>query len=101
MSATVENVENWSGKDRGDENFPVGAIVAPRLRAHVHAFYSFARNADDIADSDTPTSSDSGASATTASSGTLRLIARTHSTRAARSLFCPGPPTPRRIIWRE
>ena len=53
MSATVENVENWSGKDRGDENFPVGAIVAPRLRAHVHAFYSFARNADDIADSDT------------------------------------------------
>lgn len=53
MSATIDNVENWSGKDRGDENFPVGAIVAPRLRAHVHAFYSFARNADDIADSDT------------------------------------------------
>lgn len=53
MSATIDNVENWSGKDRGDENFPVGAIVAPRLRPHVHAFYSFARNADDIADSDT------------------------------------------------
>ena len=52
MSATIENVESWSGKDRGDENFPVGAIVSSRLRAHVHAFYSFARNADDIADSD-------------------------------------------------
>lgn len=52
MSTTLENVETWSGKDRGDENFPVGAIVAPRLRGHVHAFYSFARNADDIVDSD-------------------------------------------------
>ena len=50
MSATIENVEIWSGKDRGDENFPVGAIVKPALRRHVHAFYSFARNADDIAD---------------------------------------------------
>lgn len=50
MSATMENVEIWSGKDRGDENFPVGAIVKPALRRHVHAFYSFARNADDIAD---------------------------------------------------
>jgi farnesyl-diphosphate farnesyltransferase len=46
------SVETWSGKDRGDENFPVGVLVAPRLRAHVHAFYAFARNADDIADSD-------------------------------------------------
>jgi hydroxysqualene synthase len=55
MSATVaENVETWSGKDRGDENFPVGsALIAPRLRTHVHAFYAFARNADDIADSST------------------------------------------------
>ncbi len=53
MSATVaDNVETWSGKDRGDENFPVGsALIAPRLRRHVHAFYAFARNADDIADS--------------------------------------------------
>jgi farnesyl-diphosphate farnesyltransferase len=50
VSATIENVELWSGKDRGDENFPVGAIVKPALRKHVHAFYSFARNADDIAD---------------------------------------------------
>jgi farnesyl-diphosphate farnesyltransferase len=45
-------VEAWSGKDRGDENFPVGSLLIRRdLRAHVHAFYSFARNADDIADS--------------------------------------------------
>ena len=48
----TENVEDWSGKDRGDENFPVGsALIAPHLRPHVHAFYAFARNADDIADS--------------------------------------------------
>jgi squalene synthase HpnC len=53
MSATLENVELWSGKGSGDENFPVGAIVRPDLRPHVHAFYQFARNADDIADSET------------------------------------------------
>ncbi len=53
MSATIENVELWSGKGSGDENFPVGAIVRPDLRPHVHAFYQFARNADDIADSET------------------------------------------------
>jgi farnesyl-diphosphate farnesyltransferase len=46
-------VEAWSGKDRGDENFPVGVLVGRRLRPHVHAFYAFARNADDIADSAT------------------------------------------------
>jgi farnesyl-diphosphate farnesyltransferase len=46
------SVETWSGKDRGDENFPVGSmLIARRLRPHVHAFYAFARNADDIADS--------------------------------------------------
>jgi farnesyl-diphosphate farnesyltransferase len=51
MSATV-SVESWSGKDRADENFPVGsALIAKALRPHVHAFYAFARNADDIADS--------------------------------------------------
>jgi hydroxysqualene synthase len=45
-------VEAWSGKDRGDENFPVGSLLIRRdLRDHVHAFYTFARNADDIADS--------------------------------------------------
>ena len=53
MSATT-TVEAWSGKDRGDENFPVGSLLIRRdLRAHVHAFYAFARNADDIADSAT------------------------------------------------
>jgi len=51
MSAT-DTVESWSGKDRGEENFPVGsALISARLRPHVHAFYAFARNADDIADS--------------------------------------------------
>jgi farnesyl-diphosphate farnesyltransferase len=45
------NVETWSGKNRNDENFPVGSwLIAKALRPHVHAFYSFARNADDIAD---------------------------------------------------
>ena len=48
----TESVESWSGKDRGDENFPVGSLlIRPALRPHVHAFYAFARNADDIADS--------------------------------------------------
>ncbi|HUN46138.1 MAG TPA: squalene synthase HpnC [Stellaceae bacterium] len=50
-SADIENVESWSGKDRGDENFPVGVIIRPDLRRHVHAYYAFARNADDIGDS--------------------------------------------------
>jgi squalene synthase HpnC len=48
-----QNVESWSGKDRGDENFPVGALIRPDLRRHVHAYYAFARNADDIGDSPT------------------------------------------------
>jgi len=49
---TIANVETWSGKDRADENFPVGSWLVRRdLRKHVHAFYAFARNADDIADS--------------------------------------------------
>jgi hydroxysqualene synthase len=48
----MSSVETWSGKDRGDENFPVGsALIRPALRPHIHAFYAFARNADDIADS--------------------------------------------------
>ena len=52
--APAESVESWSGKDRGDENFPVGSLlVSAGLRPHVHAFYAFARNADDIADSPT------------------------------------------------
>jgi squalene synthase HpnC len=51
MSGSV-NVEQWSGKDRGDENFPVGShLISARYRPHIHAYYTFARNADDIADS--------------------------------------------------
>ena len=52
MSEAAADVEAWSGKDRTQENFPVGSVlVRPSLRPHVHAFYAFARNADDIADS--------------------------------------------------
>jgi farnesyl-diphosphate farnesyltransferase len=52
LDAPVENVEAWSGKTRGDENFPVGSrLIARRARPHMHAYYGFARNADDIADS--------------------------------------------------
>jgi len=44
-------VETSSGKGRSDENFPVGSWLIRRdLRPHVHAFYRFAREADDIAD---------------------------------------------------
>ena len=50
MSSAV-SVEAASGKDRGDENFPVGsALIRRSLRPHVHAFYAFARQADDVAD---------------------------------------------------
>jgi squalene synthase HpnC len=47
----AESVETPSGKWRSSENFPVGSFLIRRgLRVHVHAFYRFARNADDIAD---------------------------------------------------
>ena len=46
---TIENTA--SGKNRNTENFPVGSwLIRPDLRAHVHAFYNFARAADDISD---------------------------------------------------
>jgi len=52
VDTQIENVEAWSGKARSDENFPVGShLISRRVRQHMHAFYGFARNADDIADS--------------------------------------------------
>ncbi len=52
--APAAPVEAWSGKDRGDENFPVGSwLIRADLRRHVHAFYAYARNADDIGDHET------------------------------------------------
>jgi hydroxysqualene synthase len=52
LDRQVVNVEKWSGKTRSDENFPVGSmLISGRVRAHMHAYYGFARNADDIADS--------------------------------------------------
>ena len=51
MTAVPATVETPSGKWRSAENFPVGSFLIRRdLRPHVHAFYRFARNADDIAD---------------------------------------------------
>ena len=47
----AESIETPSGKERSGENFPVGSfLIRSDLRPHVHAFYRFARNADDIAD---------------------------------------------------
>lgn len=58
-SHRAESVETPSGKWRGSENFPVGSFLIRRgLRAHVHAFYRFARNADDIADNPALTADD-------------------------------------------
>jgi len=48
---TTTIIETPSGKDAGDENFPVGSWLLPaRLRPHVARFYAFARAIDDIAD---------------------------------------------------
>jgi squalene synthase HpnC len=46
--------ELQSGKDHGDENFPVASfLIAPKHRPPVLAFYKFVRAADDVADSPT------------------------------------------------
>jgi hydroxysqualene synthase len=51
MSEQILDIATPSGKNAGNENFPVGSIlIRPDLRIHVHAFYRFARMADDIAD---------------------------------------------------
>jgi squalene synthase HpnC len=47
----IATLETPSGKGRSDENFPVGSwLIRRELRPHVHAFYRFAREGDDIAD---------------------------------------------------
>ena len=53
------SIETPSGKWRSAENFPVGSLLIRRdLRRHVHTFYRFARNADDIADNPALTADD-------------------------------------------
>ena len=48
---TTTDIETPSGKNAHTENFPVGSfLIRPDLRRHVHAFYVFARAADDISD---------------------------------------------------
>jgi farnesyl-diphosphate farnesyltransferase len=55
----ADSIETPSGKWRSAENFPVGSLLIRRdLRTHVHAFYRFARNADDIADNPALTADD-------------------------------------------
>ena len=50
--SVIEDVETWSGKGPQDENFPVGSIIiARKYREPMHRYYTFARNADDIANS--------------------------------------------------
>lgn len=48
-----------SGKGQNDENFPVASfLIAPRHRKVIHAFYCFARTADDVADHPTASPDD-------------------------------------------
>ncbi|HEX9446755.1 MAG TPA: squalene synthase HpnC [Dongiaceae bacterium] len=51
VMTSTQDIATPSGKDKGTENFPVGsALIRPDLRAHVHAYYRWARMGDDIAD---------------------------------------------------
>ncbi len=51
MNTGNTNIETPSGKNSHSENFPVGSIlIRSDLRKHVHAYYIFARAADDISD---------------------------------------------------
>ena len=48
---SLPSLETPSGKNANTENFPVGSfLLDPALRPHVHAYYGFARGADDISD---------------------------------------------------
>jgi squalene synthase HpnC len=50
-ASLIEIAETASGKTHRDENFPVAsALIAPRYRAPILAFYDFVRAADDISD---------------------------------------------------
>lgn len=45
------SLETPSGKNKNTENFPVGSfLLRTNVRPHVHAYYNFARAADDIGD---------------------------------------------------
>lgn len=51
MSEAALDIATPSGKGKATENFPVGSVLIRRdLRPHVHAYYRWARMADDIAD---------------------------------------------------
>lgn len=51
MSEAALDIATPSGKNSGTENFPVGSkLIRADLRPHVHAYYRWARMADDIAD---------------------------------------------------
>jgi squalene synthase HpnC len=48
---TIDATTAKSGKDHGDENFPVASrLIHPRHRGQILAFYRFVRAADDVAD---------------------------------------------------
>jgi squalene synthase HpnC len=50
ITETPQN-DTASGKIASTENFPVGSLlIRADLRPHIHAFYDFARAADDVAD---------------------------------------------------
>ena len=52
VDAADRQCRDMVGQDPRRENFPVGSrLIARHVRPHMHAYYSFARNADDIANS--------------------------------------------------
>ena len=54
-----DDIATPSGKNKSTENFPVGSmLIRPDLRPHVHAYYRWARMADDIADNPALSSED-------------------------------------------